>query len=131
MVALNSALAVDLTARSRPTRSGRASSRASVPGGLHPGSARSKGGKPIIALPSTAKGGEISRIVPVLAEGAGVVTSRGDIHYVVTEYGAVTCGQEHPPENGSPHRDRAPGLRGDLLSSAKARKYCSCPRNLS
>ena len=51
------------------------------------GAARAKGGKPIIALPSTAKNGHISRIVPHLKEGAGVVTSRGDVHYVVTEFG--------------------------------------------
>jgi 4-hydroxybutyrate CoA-transferase len=51
------------------------------------GAARSKGGKPVIALPSTAKGGSVSRIVPVLDPGAGVVTSRGDTHYIVTEYG--------------------------------------------
>lgn len=51
------------------------------------GAARSKGGKPIIALPSTAKKGTVSRIVPHLQEGAGVVTSRGDVHYVVTEFG--------------------------------------------
>ncbi|MCI0611498.1 4-hydroxybutyrate CoA-transferase [bacterium] len=51
------------------------------------GAARSKGGKPIIALPSTAKNGTISRIVSHLQEGAGVVTSRGDVHYVVTEFG--------------------------------------------
>ncbi|HUX06721.1 MAG TPA: acetyl-CoA hydrolase/transferase C-terminal domain-containing protein, partial [Acidobacteriota bacterium] len=49
----------------------------------------SKGGKPIIALPSTAKGGKISRIVPLLDRGAGVVTSRGDVHYVVTEHGSA------------------------------------------
>jgi acyl-CoA hydrolase len=53
------------------------------------GAARSKGGRPIIALPSTAKGGKISRIVPTLMDGAGVVTSRGDVHYVVTEYGVA------------------------------------------
>ncbi|MCG3118457.1 MAG: Butanoate coenzyme A-transferase [bacterium] len=53
------------------------------------GAARSKGGKPIIALPSTAKNATVSRIVPHLQEGAGVVTSRGDVHYVVTEYGAA------------------------------------------
>jgi len=53
------------------------------------GAARSKGGKPIIALPSTAKNGTISRIVPHLQEGAGVVTSRGDVHYVVTEFGVA------------------------------------------
>lgn len=52
------------------------------------GAALSEGGKPIIALPSrTGKG--ISRITPVLKEGAGVVTTRGHIHWVVTEYGAV------------------------------------------
>ena len=52
-------------------------------------SARSRGGRPIIALPSTAKRGAVSRIVPTLAAGAGVVTSRGDVHRVVTEYGRV------------------------------------------
>jgi acyl-CoA hydrolase len=52
------------------------------------GAALSEGGKPIIAIPSiTAKG--ISRIVPFLKQGAGVVTTRGHIHWVVTEYGAV------------------------------------------
>ncbi len=53
------------------------------------GAARCPNGKPIIALPSTAKNGTISRIVPFLTKGAGVVTSRGDVHWVVTEYGAV------------------------------------------
>ncbi len=53
------------------------------------GAARSKGGKPIIALASTAKNGTISRIVPMLAPGAGVVTTRADVHYVVTEFGVA------------------------------------------
>jgi len=53
------------------------------------GSAMSRGGKPIIALPSTAKEGTFSRIVPYLKPGAGVVTSRADVHYVVTEYGVA------------------------------------------
>jgi acyl-CoA hydrolase len=53
------------------------------------GAARSKGGRPIIALPATAKGGEMSRIVPFLKQGAGVVTSRADVHWVVTEHGVV------------------------------------------
>lgn len=53
------------------------------------GAALSKGGKPIIALPSTAAGGRVSRIVPVLKPGAGVVTSRGHVHWVCTEYGVV------------------------------------------
>lgn len=52
------------------------------------GAALSEGGKPIIALPSRTNKG-VSRIVPTLKEGAGVVTTRGHIHWVVTEYGAV------------------------------------------
>jgi RimJ/RimL family protein N-acetyltransferase/acyl CoA:acetate/3-ketoacid CoA transferase beta subunit len=51
------------------------------------GASLSKGGKPIIALTSTTKDGRISKIVSHLTEGAGVVTSRGHVHYVVTEYG--------------------------------------------
>jgi acyl-CoA hydrolase len=53
------------------------------------GAALSPGGKPIIALPSTAAGGKISRICAELAPGSGVVTTRGHVHWVVTEYGAV------------------------------------------
>ncbi|MFP3999453.1 MAG: GNAT family N-acetyltransferase [Desulfobacterales bacterium] len=51
------------------------------------GSKMSKGGFSIIALPSTAQGGKVSRIVPHLSEGAGVATTRGDVDIVVTEYG--------------------------------------------
>jgi len=54
------------------------------------GAARSKGGKPIIALPSTAKNDTVTRIVPTLEPGAGVVTTRADVHYVVTEYGVAS-----------------------------------------
>jgi acyl-CoA hydrolase len=53
------------------------------------GATLSRGGRAIIALPSTARGGAVSRIVPELAPGAGVVTTRGHVHWVVTEYGAV------------------------------------------
>jgi 4-hydroxybutyrate CoA-transferase len=53
------------------------------------GASRSAGGMPIIALPATAKDGQLSRIVPMLKEGAGVVTTRNHIHYVVTEYGVA------------------------------------------
>jgi acyl-CoA hydrolase len=49
----------------------------------------SPGGKAVLALPSTAKGGLLSRIVLELKPGAGVVTTRGHVDYVVTEYGAV------------------------------------------
>lgn len=67
------------------------------------GAARSKGGKPIIALPSTAKKGTVSRIAPFLAQGGGVVTSRADVHYVVTEYGVAQL-------HGKNLRDRAKAL---------------------
>ncbi len=53
------------------------------------GAALSEGGRPIVALPSTAKGGKVSRIVARLRPNAGVVTTRGHVHHVVTEYGAV------------------------------------------
>jgi 4-hydroxybutyrate CoA-transferase len=53
------------------------------------GAALSRGGKPIIALPSTAAGGKVSRLVVQLNPGAGVVTTRGHVHWVVTEYGTV------------------------------------------
>jgi acyl-CoA hydrolase len=52
------------------------------------GASLSKGGKPIIAMPSTTSKG-LSRIVPFLKEGAGVVTTRGHVHWVITEYGIV------------------------------------------
>ena len=54
------------------------------------GTSKSKNGKPIIALPSTAKNGEVSRIVATLDQGSGVVTSRGHVHYVVTEFGVAS-----------------------------------------
>jgi len=69
------------------------------------GAARSKGGKPVIAMPATACKGSVSRIVPVLDPGAGVVTSRADVHYVVTEFGAVNL-------HGKTLRQRAEALIG-------------------
>lgn len=67
------------------------------------GAARSKGGKPIIAIPSTARDGEVSRIVTHLSKGSGVVTSRGDVHYIVTEYGIANL-------HGKNLKDRAASL---------------------
>jgi acyl-CoA hydrolase len=67
------------------------------------GAALSKGGKPIIALPSTAAGGKVSRLVAQLNPGAGVVTTRGHVHWVVTEYGAVNL-------HGKSLRERATAL---------------------
>ena len=79
------------------------------------GAALSRGGKPIIALPSTAARGQVSRIVSTLSPGAGVVTSRGHVHWVVTEFGAVNL-------HGKSLRERArllisishPDFRGEL-----------------
>jgi acyl-CoA hydrolase len=65
--------------------------------------ALSVGGKPIIALPSTAAKGTVSRIVPSLKQGAGVVTTRGHVHWVVTEHGAVNL-------HGLTLKERAEGL---------------------
>lgn len=87
------------------------------------GAARSKGGKPVIVLPSTAKKGTVSRIVPFLDQGAGVVTSRGDVAYVATEYGICNL-------HGRNLRERAlaligvahPDFRDDLLNYAKQRR---------
>jgi acyl-CoA hydrolase len=84
------------------------------------GAALSKGGKPIIALPSTAAKGSISRIASVLKPGAGVVTTRGHVHWVVTEYGAVNL-------HGLSLRQRAealisiahPDFRSELRHSIK------------
>jgi len=90
MVAINSALAVDITGQVCADSLGR-----SVYSGFGGqvdfvrGAARSQGGKPVIALPSTARGGTVSRIVDTLLEGSGVVTTRADVHYVVTEYGVA------------------------------------------
>ncbi len=90
MVAINSAIEVDLTGQVCADSIGH-KFYSGVGGQLDfiRGAARSKGGKPIIALPSTAKGGTISRIVPMLKPGAGVTTTRNDVHYVVTEYGVA------------------------------------------
>lgn len=88
MVAINSALAIDLTGQVCADSIG--TKIYSGFGGqvdFIRGAAHAKDGVPIIALPSTAKSGSISRIVNTLLPGSGVVTSRADVHYVVTEYG--------------------------------------------
>jgi len=90
MVAINSALQLDITGQVCADSVGnRFYSGFGGQVDFIRGAARSKGGKPIIALPSTAKNGTISRIVPTLTPGAGVVTTRADVHYVVTEYGVA------------------------------------------
>jgi acyl-CoA hydrolase len=104
MVAINSALQVDLTGQVCSDSIG--SQFYSGIGGqvdFLRGASRSKRGKPIIAISSTAKSGTISRIVPMLSPGAGVVTSRGLIRYVVSEYGVAYL-------HGKSIRERAQAL---------------------
>ena len=90
MVAINSALQVDITGQVCADSIG-TFFYSGIGGQVDfiRGASRCKGGKPIIAIPSTAKGGTVSRIAPMLDPGAGVVTSRGSVHYVVTEYGVA------------------------------------------
>ena len=88
------------------------------------GAARAKNGKAIITLPSTAKNGTISRIVPKLTEGAGVVTTRGDVHYVVTEYGIAYLFGKSIRERVLALAEIAhPDFRNEILREAKTRNY--------
>jgi acyl-CoA hydrolase len=104
MVAVNSAIQVDLTGQVCADSMG-TTPYSGFGGQLDfiRGAARSKGGVPIIALPSTAVHGSVSRIVPVLEPGAGVVTSRADVHFVVTEHGIAYL-------HGKSLRERAEAL---------------------
>lgn len=90
LVAINSALQIDLTGQVCADSLGhRIYSGIGGQMDFMRGAALSPGGRAIIALPSTAAGGKVSRIVAELSPGAGVVTTRGHVHWVVTEYGAV------------------------------------------
>jgi acyl-CoA hydrolase len=90
VVAVNSALEVDLTGQVCADSIGHRiySGIGGQMDFIH-GAALSEGGKPLIALPSTAADGKVSRITSLLKPGAGVVTTRGHVHWVVTEHGAV------------------------------------------
>jgi acyl-CoA hydrolase/RimJ/RimL family protein N-acetyltransferase len=122
MVAINGAIEVDLTGQVCADSVG--SRFYSGFGGqvdFMRGASRSPGGKPIIALPSTVQDEQISRIVPRLAPGAGVVTNRADVHFVITEYGVADL-------HGKSARERAlalvqiahPRFRQWLMREAKA-----------
>jgi len=125
MIAINSAIAVDLTGQvAADTLMGRFFSGIGGQVDFIRGAARSAGGKPIICLPSTAKDGDASRIVAALEEGAGVVTSRGDVHYVVTEYGVADLWGKNIRERATALIEIAhPDFRGELLDAAKKRHY--------
>jgi acyl-CoA hydrolase len=86
------------------------------------GAARAKGGKPIIALPSTARKGTQSRIVPYLQQGAGVVTTRADVHYVITEHGVAHLFGKNLRERAEELiRIAHPDFRAELEAEAKER----------
>lgn len=125
MVAINVALEVDMTGQVCSDSIGY--DFYSGVGGqvdFNRGAARAKDGKPIITLPSTAKRGKISRIVPRLTEGAGVVTTRSDVHYVVTEYGiAYLFGKSIRQRVLSLAQIAHPDFKNEILNEAKNRKY--------
>jgi len=127
MVSINSAIEIDLTGQVCADSFG-AYFYSGIGGQMdfQRGAARSRGGKPIIAMPSTATladGTVTSRIVPTLKDGAGVVTTRGDVRYVVTEWGSVYL-------HGKTIRERAlalisvahPDFRKELLHAARERR---------
>jgi acyl-CoA hydrolase/GNAT superfamily N-acetyltransferase len=127
MVAINVALEVDLTGQVCADSIGqRFFSGVGGQVDFNRGAARSKGGKAVIALVSTAKSGKISRIVSMLTCGAGVVTTRADVHYVATEYGIAYL-------HGKSIQERAlaliciahPDFRAQLLKEAIQAKYLS------
>lgn len=125
MISINSALEVDITGQVCADSIGK-KNYSGLGGQLDfiRGSSRSKNGKPIIAFTSTAKNGQVSRIVPYLKEGAGVTTTRGDVHYIVTEYGIADL-------HGKSIRERAkrlieiahPEFREDLEKYAREIRY--------
>jgi 4-hydroxybutyrate CoA-transferase len=130
MVAINSALEVDITGQVCSDSIG-TYFYSGIGGQVDflRGASRSKGGKAIIALSSTAKNGTISRITPMLAPGAGVVTSRGLIRYVVTEYGVAYL-------HGKSIRERAqalieiahPKFRDELYEYCERTKWLQRPQ---
>jgi acyl-CoA hydrolase len=124
MVAINSALAVDLTGQVCADSIG--SLIYSGVGGqvdFIRGAAHAERGKPVLALPSTAKGGTISRIVTELAPGSGVTTSRADVHWIATEHGVANLhGQTLRERARMLIRLAAPQFRDELAAGARVRR---------
>ncbi len=133
MVAINSALQVDLTGQVCSDSIGN-HFYSGIGGQVDflRGASLSKGGKPIIAMSSTAKDGAISRIVPTLSPGAGVVTSRGLVRYIVTEFGVAYL-------HGKSIRERAkalieiahPKFREELYNYCEQTKWLQRPHTMA
>lgn len=129
VVAINSALEVDLSGQVCADSIGhRIYSGIGGQMDFVRGAARSREGKPILALPSTAAGGKISRIVLELKPGAGVVTTRGHVRWVVTEYGAVNLHGKTLRERGEALIDIAhPDFRAELRRELNAIRHFALP----
>ncbi|MFX0208591.1 MAG: GNAT family N-acetyltransferase, partial [Candidatus Hodarchaeota archaeon] len=121
MTAINSALQIDLTGQASAESIGKTFySGIGGQADFMRGAVLAKGGKAILTLQATAENGNVTRIVPFLSEGGGVTLNRGDIHYVVTEYGIAYL-------HGKSIRERVmqlisiahPKFRGDLIKQAK------------
>jgi acyl-CoA hydrolase len=132
MVAINSALQTDLTGQVCSDSVG-TQFYSGIGGQVDfiRGASRSKRGKPIIAISSTAKKGTISRIVPMLNPGAGVVTSRGLIRYVVTEYGVAFLHGKTIRERAKALIDIAhPRFREELYEYCEKTKWLLRPKGV-
>jgi len=125
MVAINSAIEIDITGQVCADSIGpKIFSGIGGQVDFIRGAAHSDGGKPIIALPSITKDGKVSRIVPQLNRGAGVVTSRGDVHYVITEYGvAYLFGKSLKERAQELIKIAHPKFRDELTSYAKETRH--------
>ncbi len=125
MTAINSALQVDLSGQVCADSIGtRLYSGVGGQMDFMRGAALSPGGKAIIALPSTARSGALSRIVPVLSEGAGVTTTRAHVQYLVTEYGVAYLHGKSIRERARALIDIAhPAFREQLTDWARSRRY--------
>ena len=125
MIAINSALEIDLTGQVCADSIGH-KFYSGIGGQVDfiRGASRSPGGKAIICIQSTAMNDQVSRIVPRLSEGAGVVTTRGDVDVIITEYGLANL-------HGKTIRERVlsliaiahPKFRNQLLEAAKKMHY--------
>ncbi|MGA7105697.1 MAG: acetyl-CoA hydrolase/transferase C-terminal domain-containing protein [Candidatus Deferrimicrobiaceae bacterium] len=129
VVAINSCLQVDLTGQACADSIGhRIYSGIGGQMDFMRGAALSRGGKPILAFRSTASGGRISRIVPELSPGAGVVTTRGHVHWMITEHGAVNLHGMTLRERGEALISIAhPDFRPDLTRALGAIRHFIVP----